>query len=175
VLLRGLVVAVAAAAAVFGAARLSPQAARPGTVSTQSTSWQLPRLGGTGQLTLASLRGHPLVVNFFASWCTACQGELPGMATVAAQLKDQVTFAGVDSEDTGDGLGLAQRTGIGSWPLAADTGGADNSGLHDDLGVSGMPVTAFYDAAGRLVAVVPGALSEADLRARLHDLFGVAA
>jgi thiol-disulfide isomerase/thioredoxin len=173
-LLRVAVLATVALAAVFFAVRQTPQAAPPGTVSTQRTSWQLPRLGGSGQVTLAGLRGHPVVVDFFASWCTACQGELPGLATVSAELKGKVTFAGVDSEETGDGLAMARRYGIDWWPLAIDSGGAQHSGLHDDLGAMGMPVTAFYDAGGRLLTVVPGAISEADLRTRLHDLYGVA-
>lgn len=173
--LRGTVVAVVALGAMLVAVRQSPQAAPPGAVSTQRTSWQLPRLGGPGTVSLASLRGHPVVVDFFASWCTACQGELPGLATVSEELKGRVTFAGVDSEETGDGLAMARRYGIGWWPLAADSGGAQNSGLHDDLGVMGMPVTAFYDQDGRLLTVVSGAISEADLRTRLHALYGVVA
>jgi cytochrome c biogenesis protein CcmG, thiol:disulfide interchange protein DsbE len=172
--LRAAAVAAVAIAAVTVAVRLSPHAAPAGTVDTQRTSWQLPRLGGPGQVTLASFRGHPLVVDFFASWCTACQGELPGLATVSAELKGKVTFAGVDSEETGNGLAMAQRYGIDWWPLAVDSGGAENSGLHDDLGALGMPVMAFYDGGGRLLTVVPGAISETDLRTRLHDLFGIA-
>jgi cytochrome c biogenesis protein CcmG/thiol:disulfide interchange protein DsbE len=174
-LLRGVVIAAVAITALFVAVRQSPQPAPAGVVSTQRTSWQLPRLGGSGQVTLASLRGHPLVLDFFASWCTACRGELPGLAGVSAELKGKVTFAGVDSEETGDGLAMAHRYGIDWWPLAIDSGGAQNSGLHDDLGVMGMPVTAFYDAGGRLLTVVPGAISETDLRTRLRDLFGVTA
>lgn len=173
VVLRSAAVVVVAVAAVFWAVRQSPQAAPAGAMSTQRTSWQLPRLGGPGQVSLAALRGHPLVVNLFASWCSACKGELPGMATVSSELKGKVTFAGIDSEETGDGLAMARQYGIAWWPLAVDSGGAQNSGLHDDLGAPGMPVTAFYDSVGRLLAVVPGAISEADLRARLRDLYGV--
>jgi thiol-disulfide isomerase/thioredoxin len=172
-LLRVAAVAVVAAAAVFLAVHQTPHAP-PGAVSTQRTSWQLPRLGGPGQVSLAALRGHPLVVDFFASWCTACEGELPGMARVSVQLKGKVTFVGIDSQETGDGLAMARRYGIEWWPLAVDSGGSQNSGLHDDLGAKGMPVTAFYDAGGKLLTVVPGAISEADLRTRLHDLYGVA-
>ena len=169
-----MVVAVIAAALVL-ALRASPAASTASGVDTGRTSWQLPRLGGSGQVSLASLRGHPVVANFFASWCTACQGELPGMATVSAQLKGKVSFVGIDSEENGDGLAMARRYGIDWWPLASDTGGSQSSGLHDDLGAPGMPVTAFYDAGGRLLTVVPGAISETDLRARVRSLFGVAA
>lgn len=169
-------VAIAVAVAVAGlllVLRASPGSSTAQGIDTHSGSWQLPRLGGSGQLSLASLRGHPVVANFFASWCTACQGELPGMATVSNQLRGTVTFVGIDSEENGDGLAMARRYGIDWWPLAIDSGGSQASGLHDDLGAPGMPVTAFYDSGGRLLAVVPGAISETDLRARLRSLFGV--
>ena len=42
----------------------------------------------------------------------------------------------------------------------------------DALGARGMPLTAFYDSSGRLLSVVPGAISEDDLRGRIHSLFG---
>ncbi|MEO8898723.1 MAG: TlpA disulfide reductase family protein [Candidatus Dormibacter sp.] len=174
-LLRGAAAAVVAIAAVAIAVRAAPQAAPSSSLNTSKTAWQLPRLGTSGELSLASLRGHPVVVDFFASWCYACQGELPGMATVSAQLKGKVTFVGVNSQETGDGMAMAQHYGIGWWPLAADRGGAEDSGLRDNLGAAVMPVTAFYDATGKLLDVVPGAISQADLKTRLHDLFGVAA
>lgn len=171
--LRGAVLAVVTVATIFVALRASPQAAPASTVTTQPTAWQLPRLAGGGQLALSSLRGHPVVVNFFASWCTACQGELPGLAVVSQKLRGTVTFAGIDSEETGNGLAMARQYGVDWWPLAVDSGGAGNSGLHDALGARGMPLTAFYDANGRLLAVVTGAISEDDLRTRLHTLYGV--
>ena len=170
---RAAVVGAVAVAAIVVALRLSPTPAPAGAVSTQRSSWQLPALGAPGQVTLASLRGEPVVVDLFASWCTACRGELPGLAQVSASLKGRVTFVGVDSEETGDGLAMARQYGVDWWRLAADSGGADGSGLHDDLGAPGMPVAAFYDASGRLLTVVPGAMSADDLRSRVHDLFGI--
>lgn len=172
--LRSVVVVLVAVAAVLIAVRGPSHAASQPAVSTQPTSWQLPRLGGGGEVNLAGLHGRPLVVNFFASWCTACEGELPGFQAVSAQLKGRVTFAGVNSQETGDGLAMASRFGIDWWPLAADSGGTSGgSGLHDALGARGMPLTAFYDANGHLLRVVTGAISEDDLKARLRDLYGV--
>ncbi len=168
------VVAVVAATAVVVVARGQSQAAPSAVTSTQPASWRLPALTGHGpDVSLAGLHGHPLVVDFFASWCTACRGELPGMAAVSAELRGRVTFAGVDSEENGDGAGFARQTGVGWWPLARDVGGSQASGLHDALGARGMPVAAFYSASGRLLTVVVGAISEDDLRSRLHTLYGV--
>jgi thiol-disulfide isomerase/thioredoxin len=142
-------------------------------VSTAPGSFVLPRLVGSGTVRLADFRGKPTVVDFFASWCTACRGELPGFARVAQQLKGTVNFIGVNSSETGDGLAMARQYGLGGWPLARDVDGAAASGLHDNLGQQGMPISAFYDAAGRLVFVAPGALTEDELRALLHQYFAV--
>lgn len=160
---------VAAALVVLASSRDTP----PPAASTQPASWQLPRLSGSGDVSLAGLRGHPVVVDFFASWCTACRGELPGMAALARELRGKVTFAGVDSLENSNGLAMARQYGITSWPLARDVGGSDASGLHDALGAIGMPVTAFYSASGRLLTVVEGAISEDDLQGRVATLFGV--
>lgn len=161
-------------AAVLLAARAS-SSPQPAGVSTQPTTWELPRLSGGGNLRMADLHGHPVVLDFFASWCTACRGELPGMASLSRQLAGRVTFAGIDSQESGDGLAMARQYGVDSWPLARDIGGTQDSGLHDALGARGMPLTAFYDSSGRLLTVVFGAISEDDLRSRIQVLFGVTA
>jgi thiol-disulfide isomerase/thioredoxin len=172
-ILRVAVVAVVVVAGVGVAVHGTSSAPPPANVSTQPTSWELPRLVGSGSLKLAELRGHPVVLDFFASWCTACEGELPGMVTLSRQLAGRVTFAGVDSQETGDGLAMARRYGVDTWPLARDVGGTQASGLHDALGARGMPLTAFYDSSGRLLTVVLGAISEEDLRSRIHSLYGI--
>ncbi len=125
------------------------------------------------RITLAQYRGKPVVVNFFASWCTSCDFELPGYHRVSQALESKVTFVGVNALDHGDGLAMARRFHIDNWPLARDIGGSDRSGLHDALGGQGMPLTAFYDAQGHLVDRAFGALPEDTLRAKLHQLFDV--
>lgn len=150
----------------------------PGTgaevkVSTDPAAWELPKLNGPGLVRLADLRGKPVVVNFFASWCGPCRAELPVLSAMSAQLGDRVRFVGVDSEESGDGLGMARQYGVDRWPIAQDVGGHLNSGLHDALGAMGMPVTAFYDAQGRLLGVKLGSFLHDTLRDRLNQLYGL--
>lgn len=138
-------------------------------------SFDLPAIEGDGRVALADFEGKPVVVNFFASWCTACDAELPYFAEISEQVQDEVTFVGVNALENGDRLAMPERHGITWWPLARDIGGNNGSGLHDDLGIrpGSMPGTAFYDAEGTLLTVVPGSVSEADLRANLEQFYGV--
>ncbi|MEO6205538.1 MAG: TlpA disulfide reductase family protein [Mycobacteriales bacterium] len=149
-----------------------------GSAVTTSTAFSLPALNGGGQVALADYAGKPTVVNFFASWCTACDEELPGFKAEADALKGTVTFLGVASLETGNKNLMPERHGlVGSFTaLAQDVGGANGSGLHDELGGgNSMPLTAFYDSTGKLVDVQRTALSREALRQKMVDLFQIPA
>jgi cytochrome c biogenesis protein CcmG/thiol:disulfide interchange protein DsbE len=144
-----------------------------GPGNTTNEAFDLPQLKGSGRVRLADFKGQPTVVNFFASWCSACDFELPGYAKVSGELKGRVHFVGVDALETGDPMYMPERHHITWWPLARDVGGSNGSGLHDALGGgNAMPITAFYDANGKLIEVERGALPESSLRAKLHKLYG---
>ncbi|MFN2569420.1 MAG: TlpA family protein disulfide reductase [Candidatus Dormibacteria bacterium] len=165
--------AVAVAFVIIRPGEDSPRTPSP-TTSTAPEAFVLPRLAGGGAIRLIDFRGKPTVVNFFASWCTPCRGELPGFARVSSQLQGGASFIFVNSLETGDGLAMARELGISAMPVARDVGGSQGSGLHDAVAPSpSMPVTAFYGADGRRVFVRPGAMSEEELRAKLHELFSV--
>jgi thiol-disulfide isomerase/thioredoxin len=152
----------------------SARSARAAGVSTDPALWSLPALNGGGLVALSQFRGHPTVVNFFASSCSACYFELPGFAAVSRQLTGRVSFVGVDALETGDPNYLPNRDHITWWPMARDVGGAHGSGLHDALGGgNAMPLTAFYDPNGKLAEVERGALPETALRLKLQQLFGI--
>ena len=104
--------------------------------SSTTAAWVLPRLGQSGTVSRASLRGKPVVINMFASWCTTCQEELPAFASAAHQLKGKVTFVEVNSLETGNGQSMAKQFGLGQAGavVLSDVGGAQSSGLHDALG-----------------------------------------
>jgi thiol-disulfide isomerase/thioredoxin len=144
---------------------------------TQPTRFDLPRLDGTGRVQLAAFRGTPVVVDLFASWCTACRTELPSMAAVAKRAAGKVIFVGVDSVDSGRGAAMAREFGLASagFVLARDVGGAQGSGLHDALNALGMPATAFYDATGKILFMANEAIPEATLVAKLRELYGITA
>jgi cytochrome c biogenesis protein CcmG/thiol:disulfide interchange protein DsbE len=165
--------ALAVAAVVAVAALTATGGGTGGAVSPERFS--LPRLGGRGRVELAAYRGKPVVVNMFASWCDQCRFELPGYARVASELRGKVTFIGVNSQETGDGLGMAREFHLGEsgFLLAKDVGASPASGLHDAYGAEGMPVSAFYDASGKLVDRELQSLPEPVPRQKLDQLFGL--
>ena len=144
--------------------------------TTDAEAFDLPSIKDDSRVVLADFEGSPVVVNFFATWCEACDAELPGFSRVSSELEGEVVFVGVNSQESGRRMELPERHGIEWWPLGRDVGGpfAGGSGLWRDLGGGrGLPGTAFYDAQGALVSFDPGVLSETDLRARLAQYYGV--
>jgi len=159
-------------AALIGLAVLAGSGSGGGSGVSDPAAFDLPAIEGDARVRLDDFRGRPVVVNFFASWCTACDFELPGFARVSDELRDQVTFVGVAALETGDPMTMPERHGITWWPLARDIGSRGND-LHAALGGRGMPITAFYDEAGNLLLVEPGALDEAALRERITSLYQI--
>ncbi len=152
--------------------------ARTGTATAEG--WDLPAFGegaaSTDRVALADFRGKPTIVNFFASWCIECDNELPHFSAISSELRDVVNFVGVASSEGGNPLYMPERHGVDWWPLARDIGSSFNG---NDLAVAlgmrpgSMPLTAFYDADGKLLSTNPGALSEAALRANIAQLYGI--
>jgi thiol-disulfide isomerase/thioredoxin len=143
---------------------------------TNPVAFSLPALNGNGQVRLAHYHGKPVVVNFFASWCTACQAELPGFRQEAIALRGKVTFIGVDSLETGDKNFLPSLFHLsGAFAALASDVGPNGNDLHAALGGGNtMPLTAFYSADGRLLNVERGALVPVGtLKVKIAQLFGV--
>lgn len=166
-------VVLAAVAIVALVATLSGGGSGSGSDDIDADAWDLPALGSDARVRLADFDGKPVVVNFFASWCTTCEFELPGFTKVASALRGQVAFVGVNALETGDGAAMAREFALeeNGFVLARDTGGRNGNGLHEALGGRGMPITAFYAADGALVEFVGGALTEDALRTKINELF----
>lgn len=158
--------------ALIGLAVVAGGSAGGGSGDSDPAAFDLPAIQGEERIRLADFRGNPVIVNFFASWCTSCDFELPGFARVSDELRDEVTFVGVNALETGDPMTMPERHGITWWPLAADIGSRGGN-LHAALGGRGMPITAFYDEDGNLLHVDPGALDEATLRDRIAWLYDI--
>jgi rhodanese-related sulfurtransferase/peroxiredoxin len=146
-----------------------------GDYSAEKESFDLPALTGDGHVRLADHRGRPVVVNFFASWCVYCNQELPGFTQVARSSRGKVDFIAVQTQDTGDGLAMAERFDLAGagFALAKDVGGTPASHLWASFGGQGLPVTAFYDAEGKVVDFSGGMLDQEQLEQRIKEKFGI--
>lgn len=111
---------------------------------------------------LEQLRGYPVVVNAWASWCGPCRLEFPDFQAVSAERGDEVAFIGVDVDDSTD----AANEFLGELPLPYPSISDPDSEIKDELGLRGLPGTAFYDSSGEIVYLKQGPYtSEQDLNA----------
>jgi cytochrome c biogenesis protein CcmG/thiol:disulfide interchange protein DsbE len=106
--------------------------------------------GGTAAFRrqLGALRGTPVVVNQWASWCGPCRFEFPVFASLARRYRGHVAFLGVDSQDSRDDARRFLRQLRVPYPSFYDP---DVSVARTFRGGAAWPTTAFYDAAGGLV------------------------
>jgi len=126
--------------------RLTHQS-HPPKLGGPAPTFSAKRLQGDGSIDLASLRGKPVVLNFFASWCEPCKAESKVLEQAARQYADRVVFLGVDYHDvTSDGRKFLQAHDI-TYPTVEDGSGK----VGDLYGLTGVPETYFIDAQGRLV------------------------
>ena len=127
----------------------SPDAAIPGLPAVTYRC-----LGHGPDVDLSTLRGTPLVVNVWASWCPPCIAEMPILTSAAADLRGQVQFLGVDIQDR-DAAALEMLTAFGAdFPSVVDEAGE----IRGKLAISGPPVTFFVDERGVIVGRHDGAL-----------------
>lgn len=95
-----------------------------------------------------ALRGHPVVINEWASWCEPCQSEFPVFQRVAVHYGRQVAFIGLDSKDTNAAADAFLRRFPISYPSYVDPSQRIGSVLQ---AVGGIPQTVYINARGTQV------------------------
>jgi cytochrome c biogenesis protein CcmG, thiol:disulfide interchange protein DsbE len=109
-----------------------------------------------GQASVAALRGQPVVVNFWASWCAPCRQEEGALKAAAQQWQGRVAFLGVNFRDSPEAARATQERVRYPYPV-----GPAAAGVPAAYGVTAPPETFFLDARGLVVARFVGPLDGA--------------
>lgn len=131
-------------------------------------SFALRALSGE-QVELSSLRGKPVVMNFWATWCYPCQAEHDMLQTAAAQYGDKVHFLGIIYQDDSERMRQHLANRSNRYPQLEDPG----SVTAIDYGVGGVPETFIIDASGIIVHKQSGVLTPGVLFGTLDKLLNI--
>lgn len=165
VLLVGVVIAAVLVGILFLGLGKNPNAIRSPLVGRAAPTFALREVGTGRTIDIAQLKGRPLVINFWATWCGPCWEEHP-LLVASARSRPDVQFVGVVFQDSEEKiLGFLQQRGS-SYPTVVD----DKGKTAIAYGVGGVPETFFLDANGVIVAKHSGPLSDGDLQEELRKV-----
>lgn len=144
----------------------APAEIRSPLIGRPMPAFALTTIDGT-PISSAALRGRPVVVNFWASWCGPCVAEHAVLLDAQARYGDDVALVGILYDDTPDGArGFLARYGDGGWPTLLDP----SATTRIDYGVTGPPETFFVDADGTVRSKQYGPVTAAVIDAQLVPL-----
>lgn len=152
----------AAAAGYVVAPYLSPPTAAEGPVSVglkvgdRPPNFTLTTVTGH-RLTLWSLTGHAVWVNFWATWCVWCKAEMPAMESIYRQEHGRIDVVGVDVQESPPAVAAFLAAHHITYPVVLDTTGI----VSTRYDVTGLPKSIFIAPDGRITAVVTGSLLSA--------------
>ncbi len=125
---------------------------------------------GKDAYTLSELRGRPILINFWASWCTPCRTEMPAIQKVYEEFRDQgfvvLAVNSTHQDNLGDAITFAQIRKL-TFPILLDRDGS----VGDLYEIRALPTTYFVDPQGIIQEVVIGGpMAEALLKIRVEQL-----
>ena len=140
--------------------RRDPHDIKTGTIGHPAPAFDLERLDGAGQLSLAQYQGKVVVLNFWASWCIPCKQENPALAAVYERYRtSDAALIGVVYQDSPEAArAYTERMG-NTWPSVLDPDGRTAIAF----GVFGIPETFFIGPDGVIAGRHIGPIDELTL------------
>jgi thiol-disulfide isomerase/thioredoxin len=108
---------------------------------------------------IASLRGRPAIIHFWASWCGPCVKEAPQLARLASELHGRATLVGVDWSDSPASAASFVRQHHWTFPVLIDSSGE----VGNAYGLNGLPTTFLLDRQGQIIRRLIGPQTAAGL------------
>jgi cytochrome c biogenesis protein CcmG/thiol:disulfide interchange protein DsbE len=145
---------------------VAPTDTHKARVGTAAPDFTLPATDGA-RVTLSALRGRPVVIAFFASWCHPCEEELPVLERFQREDIGRLTVIGVSYQDLpSDATAFVRRLRV-TFPALLD---ASDGPVAQRYGVRGIPQTVFVDARGVVRGRIYGETSRRALQPAIYDL-----
>lgn len=139
-----------AGAVLLGVAALKGRGGSPVVdVDGEAPAFRVARADGSGEVSSDDLRGKPVVLTFWATWCPACRDELPELEALSKRVGADIAIVPVSRENAATVQGFAARKGM-TMPLYV--GGSAFQAYR----IESIPTTIVIDARGRVLAEITG-------------------
>lgn len=139
---------------------------RPIWIGDPAPEFTLERYGSEEEVSLESLKGRPVVLNFFSTGCATCLEELEELAQFYQAHRDEVAFFAISMGDPAEAVADFTRKHKLEYPLLLDPRGR----VAAAYGVTGVPETVFIDAGGVVRYWIIGPASEQGLEEGLRSI-----
>lgn len=170
VLLIGLAIIIPIVAILFLNLGRNPHKVDSPLIGRDLIEFKLREVGSGAPMDIASLKGKPMVINFWATWCQPCYAEHGVLTRSARMMGSDVQFVGVVFDDEESRILKFLDENGRAYPTLVDEGGK----VAIAYGVYGVPETFFVDRGGRIVAKHEGPLTDAMLSTYIASTMGVA-
>ena len=164
VLIAGLVVVTPVLLILFLNLGRNPHRVRSPLIDRPAPVFALKEVGSDRVVSLESLRGRPVVVNFWSTWCVPCYAEHEVLTSSASTLGNSVQFLGVVYQDTEEKISEFLRQNGSGYPSVLDQSGKTAIAY----GVYGVPETFFIRSDGSIAEKFEGPLDAASLNEKLR-------